>query len=65
MVALFPVCRTMVPDVTRRECDKIEMMVVKKTLSGQEAYEVVQNNLNNTCLAAVYLPVITDQSHGG
>ena len=65
MVALFPVCRTMVPAVMRRECDKIEMMVVKETVSGQQAYEVVQNNLNNICLGAVYLPVITDQSQGG
>ena len=54
----------MIPAVMRRECDEIEMMVVEVTVSGQEAYEVVQNNPDNPCLGAVYLPFITDQSHG-
>ena len=48
----------------RRECDEIEMLVVEETASGQEAYEVVQNNPDNPCLAAVYLPFITGQSEG-
>ena len=54
----------MIPVVMRRECDEIEMLVVKETVSGQQAYEVVQNNPDNPCLAAVYLPFITGQSHG-